>query len=150
MTTANGIELIEGYLQSRQVRYFRGHHEDESFFLVSAYHGRLHVHLRPSGPGGAAVQISITADRYYPAVRRARVAAMVEQWTSSDRRLAATVFESSDPSLVGVLAGCRYRAGAGDFGSFVDQAVQSAIDLFGRLRVLAASPSADTDLLDAG
>jgi hypothetical protein len=45
--------LIEEYLRARGVRYFRGHHDDEYFFLVDfqsdfcldASHGRLHVHL---------------------------------------------------------------------------------------------------------
>jgi hypothetical protein len=150
MNTATGTQLIESYLSTRQMRHFRGHHDDEYFFLVSAYHGRLHVHLRPCGPSGAAVQISITAERYYPAGQRSRVAALVEQWNDTAPRVTAAVFESSDPRLVGVLAERRYRAGDTQFGPFVDQAVQSAIDLFGRLRVLVASPSDDTHLLDAG
>jgi hypothetical protein len=149
MTTANGAELIESYLRTRQVRYFRGHHHDEYFFLVSAYHGRLHVHLQPCGPGGPAVQISIIAERYYPADQRTRVAALAEQWNNADPRVHATVFESSDPRLVGVAAERRYRPGDDEFGPFVDQAVQSAIDLFGRIRALVASPSDGAHLLDA-
>ena len=149
MTTAIGAQLIESYLQTRQVRFFRGHHDDEFFFLVSAYHGRLHVHLQPCGPAGAAVRISVTGERYYPAEQRARVAALIEQWNGTDPMAAATVFESSDPRLVGVLAERRYRSGDADFCPFVDQVVQSALDLFGRLRALVASPSDDTHLLDA-
>ncbi|WP_319432674.1 YbjN domain-containing protein [Mycobacterium sp. RTGN5] len=150
MNTASGTQLIERYLSARQLRHFRGHHDDEYFFLVNAYHGRLHVHLQPGGPSGAAVQISITAERYYPAEQRARVERLVEQWNNTAPRITAAVFESSDPRLVGVRAERRYRAGDTDFGSFVDQAVQSAIDLFGRLRMLVAAPSEDTHLLDAG
>ncbi|MBB3604349.1 hypothetical protein FHT40_004027 [Mycolicibacterium sp. BK556] len=150
MNTAAGTELIESYLRTRQVRCFRGHHDDEYFFLVSAYHGRLHVHLQPCGPDGAAVRISISAERYYPAAHRARVADFVDQWNDADPQVTAAVFESSDPRLVGVLAERRYRSGGAEFGTFVDQAVQSAIDLFGRLRALVASPSDSTHLLDAG
>jgi hypothetical protein len=146
MTIAAGTQLIESYLQTRQVRHFRGHHDGEFFFLVSAYHGRLHVHLHPNGPSGAAVKVSIVAERYYPAERRDRVAALVEQWNSADPEVTAAVFESSDPRLVGVLAERRYRAGDAEFGPFVDRVVQSAIDLFGRLQALVASP---THLLDA-
>ncbi|WP_445169987.1 YbjN domain-containing protein [Mycolicibacterium sp. Dal123E01] len=146
MNTAIGVQLTKSYLQTRQVRYFRGHHDDEFFFLVSAYHGRLHVHLQPSGPSGAGVHISIVAERYYPEEERAQVAALVEQWNVAERGVTATVFDSSDPRLVGVLAEQRYRARDGEFGSFIDQVVQSAIDLFGRLRALAGSP---THLLDA-
>ena len=42
MNTASGTQLIERYLSARQLRHFRGHHDDEYFFLVNAYHGRLH------------------------------------------------------------------------------------------------------------
>jgi hypothetical protein len=150
MNTAIGAQLIESYLRTRQMRHFRGHHDDEYFFLVSAYHGRLHVHLQPCGPSAAAVQVSITAERYYPAEQRTRVAALVKQWNDAAPLITATVFASSDPRLVGVLAERRYRAGDTEFGPFVDQAVQSAIDLFGRLRALVASSSDDAHLLDAG
>lgn len=147
MDTAIGADLIESYLQTRQVRYFRGHHQDEFFFLVNAYHGRLHVHLQPSG---AAVQISVTAERYYPADHRAALAALVDRWNDADRPATATMFTSSDPRLVGVVAEQRYRAEDGEFGPFVDRTVQSAIDLFGRLRTAVASSSDGTHLLDAG
>src|SRR3954469_24561647 len=141
MNTANGTvgaQLIEGYLQSRQMRYFRGHHDDEFFFLVNAYHGRLHVHLQPCG---SAVQITITAERYYPADHRAAVAALVQQWNDADSHADATVFSSSDPRLIGVVAERRYRGGDGEFGPFVDQTVQSAIELFGRLGSAVVSSS---------
>lgn len=150
MNTAIGTALIESYLRTRHVQCFRGHHDDEYFFLVNAYHGRLHVHLQPCGPDGAAVQISITAQRYYPADERDRVSALVQEWNATDPRVTAAVFASSDPGLVGVLAERRYRADDAEFGPFVDQAVQSAADLFGRLRALVTSPSDSTRLLDAG
>lgn len=114
---------------------------------MNAYHGRLHVHLQPSG---SAVQITITAERYYPADHRAGVATLVQQWNGADTQVTATVFPSSDPRLIGVVAERRYRATDGEFGPFVDRAVQSAIDLFGRLGAAVALSSDDTDLLDAG
>lgn len=149
MNTANGpvgAQLIAGYLQSRQMRYFCGHHDDEFFFLVNAYHGRLHVHLQPHD---SAVRISITAERYYPADRRAGVTALVQQWNDTAPHAPARTFASCDPRLVGVVAERRYQPGAGEFGSVVDQTVQSAIDLFGRLRAAVAS-SDDSHLRDAG
>ncbi|KAA0111998.1 hypothetical protein [Mycolicibacterium sp. P1-5] len=149
MNTANGVvgaHLIEGYLQSRQIRHFCGHHDDEFFFFVNAYPGRLHVHLQPCG---SAVHISISAERYYPAEHRPGVAALVQRWNDADSRAVATLVSSSDPQLVGVVAERRYRAGDGEFGPFVDQTVQSAIELFGRLRAAVAS-SDDTHLRDAG
>ena len=76
MTTQMGADLIESYLRTRHVRYFRGHHDDEFFFLVNAYHGRLHVHLEPSGPDRESVTIRVTAERYYPAAERAAIASL--------------------------------------------------------------------------
>jgi len=149
MNTAKGpvgAQLIEGYLQSRQMRYFCGHHDDEFFFLVNAYHGRLHVHLQPDD---SAVYISITAERYYPADRRAGVAALVQQWNDTDPHAAASVLSSCDPRLVGVVAERRYHPGDGEFGPVIDRTIQSAIDLFGRLRAVVAS-SDDSHLRDAG
>ncbi|WP_431239894.1 hypothetical protein ACQ86B_10195 [Mycolicibacterium aichiense] len=147
MNTVIGAEVIEGYVNSRQLRHFCGHHDDEVFFFVNAYHGRLHVHLQPSG---SAVQITITAERYFPADHRAGVAALVHQWNGAGTHATATVFPSSDPRLVGVVAERRYRATDGDFGPFADQTVQSAIDLFGRLGAAVPLSSDDTRLLDAG
>lgn len=146
MNTASSTHLIEGYLHARQLRYFRGHHDDEYFFLVNAYHGRLHVHLQSRG---AQVWITISAERYYPVQGRARVAELIEHWNQADTRVVATVVESSDPRLVGVVAQRHYRPEGDDFGTFADQAIQSAIDLFGRLQPLVVS-SDDTRLLDAG
>lgn len=147
MNTVIGAEVIEGYVNSRQLRHFCGHHDDEVFFLVNAYHGRLHVHLQPTE---SAVQITITAERYYPADHRTGVAALVQQWNGTHTHATATVFPSSDARLVGVVAERRYRATDGNFGPFVDQAVQAAIDLFGRLGAAVPLPSDHTHLLDAG
>ena len=146
MNTARGTQLIESYMQGRQRRFFRGHHDDEFFFLVSAYHGRLHVHMQASG---SDVDITVTAEHYFPAARRAAVAALVQQWNDADLPAVATVSASCDPQRIGVVAERRYRAVDGDFGRFVDQTVQSAIDLFGRLRAVSA-PSSASDLRDAG
>jgi hypothetical protein len=70
-------ELIERYLRSRGARYFRGHHDDEYFFLVDvpagANRGRLHVHLGVGADRGEVVLV-ITPDRYYPGARRERIA----------------------------------------------------------------------------
>ncbi|WP_431232475.1 YbjN domain-containing protein [Mycolicibacterium psychrotolerans] len=147
MNTVIGAEVIEGYVNSRQLRHFCGHHDDEVFFLVNAYHGRLHVHLQPSE---SSIQITITAERYYPADHRTGVAALVQKWNGTHTHATATVFPSSDPRLVGVVAERRYRATDGDFGPFVDQAVQAAIDLFGRLGAAVPLSSDHTHLLDAG
>jgi len=77
--------LIKDYLRANGVRYFRGHHDDEYFFLVDFLadtgHGRLHVHLAVGGLLRDTVQIGITPDRFYPADTRDRLAGLVARWT---------------------------------------------------------------------
>lgn len=154
MTTEMGADLIESYLRTRHVRYFRGHHDDEFFFLVNAYHGRLHVHFEPAGPDRESVTIRITAERYYPADERPTITALADRWNAAHPGSGAVVFSSCDPRLVGVAAESRYRsAGVGaDFGEFADQAIQAAVDLFGRLGLAIglAHPGGGQRLLDAG
>jgi len=154
MTTEFGIELIENYLLTRRVRYFRGHRDEEYFFLVNAYHGRLHVHLEAGGADRDMVKLTVTAERYFPAEQRAAVAALADQWNQTSPWARAVVYASSDPRLVGVAAENRYsNATDGDFGAFVDHTIQSAIDLFGRIRTVvgpAGSRTGDERLLDAG
>ena len=151
MTIESGAELIERYLRTRQVRYFRGHHDDEFFFLVSTYHGRLHVHLEPCGAHGEMVKVVATAERYYPVFSRTRVAALADQWNQAGPPARAVVFESSDPRLVGVAAESRYGDSAEtDFGTFVDATIQSSIDLFGRMKASVRAQPDEEHLLDAG
>lgn len=151
MTTATGAELIEGYLRTRQVQHFRGHHDGEFFFLLNTFHGRLHVHLEPCGPEARTVKISVSAARYYSVAQRRRVTALAEQWNQTCPRAVATVFASSDPRLVGVVAESRYREGDLEFGVFVDQAIQSAIELFGRMKASVATvPTGGRERSDAG
>jgi len=126
MTTQMGADLIESYLRTRHVRYFGGHHDDEFFFLVNAYHGRLHVHLEPSGPDRESVTIRVTAERYYPAAERAAIASLADRWNQAHSASGAVVFSSCDPRLVGVAAESRYRNTDAGFGDFADQAIQAA------------------------
>ena len=126
--------LIEDYLRTRGVRYFRGHHDDEYFYLadfvVGAFRGRLNVHLEVDGPD--AVLISITPDRYYPVNLREHIDGLVDRWNAGSPPVQVVIRESCDPHLVGVLAHGWYRpADAADLAGYVDAAVGSSIELFG-------------------
>lgn len=153
-------ELIEEYLRSRSVRYFRGHHDDEFFYLVgvpvSAFRarraGRLTVHLEVCGPGRDGVRVSIGPDRFYPAARREPLTAIAARWNATDPCVYAVVHDSCDPALVGVEARITRRpvdfAGLADI---VDRAVSTSVELFG-LMADAAVPDArgTAGLRDAG
>lgn len=149
-----GAELIENYLRTRGVRYFRGHHDDEFFFLLNTHHGRLHIHLEVCDASGDTIRLNVAAERYFPAELRARLADLADAWNRASPSAKAVVVESSDPTLIGVAAENRYSsADPGDFAAAVDQTIQSAIELFNHTRVsagLVPFDPADIALLDAG
>ncbi|MFN8088613.1 MAG: hypothetical protein U0R81_06490 [Mycobacterium sp.] len=146
-----GAALIEAYLSARQVRYFRGHHDDEFFFLINAYHGRLHVHLEVPATDREVITISIAEERYYPATLRGRLTGLVDEWNKATPWAKAALVASSDPNLLGIAAHNRYSRKIGDFTTVVDHTLQSAIELFGRVRkLLAAAGSDGNPLRDAG
>lgn len=131
--------LIEEYLRARGVRYFRGHHDDEYFFLVDfqsdfcldASHGRLHVHLEVRGVARDVVHMSITPDRFYPVGKRDLLTSLSTRWTAGSGGAEAVVHDSSDPALVGITVADRFRptSGAG-LAYFADQSIASSIELF--------------------
>ncbi len=148
--------LIEDYLRSRGVRYFRGHHDDEFFylvdFLVEGHRGRLNVHLEVCGDGRDAVRLSVSPERFYPADRRDRLTAIAARWNAGDPCVYAVVHESSDPELVGVSAGPTHRPGdLAGLTDFVDRAVGASIEVFAQLRHAGLPDVADGRALrDAG
>lgn len=140
-------ELIEEYLRTRGVRYFRGHRDDEYFYLVDTrvrtgplrLNVRLHVHLAVCGAERDAVQISITGDRYYPAAHSEVFQQAVSRWNAECHDVGALIQPSSDPALVGVTAGSRYRGtDAGELSAFVERAEVGAVQLLGLIGDLAA------------
>lgn len=146
--------LIEDYLRSRGVQYFRGHHDDEYFFLVDhlagASRGRLNVHVEVCAADPDAVLVTISPDRYYPTERSAWLGALADRWNAGDPAVRAVVHGSCDPSLVGVRALGRHRPTDADgLNDFVDAAVAAGIDLFGQLADAAAVAS-NPVLRDAG
>lgn len=150
--------LIEEYLRTTGLRYFRGHHDDEYFFLVDflfvadSHHGRLHVHLEAAGADRDAVQVSITPDRYYPAEARDRLTALAARWNAEHPGAEAVVRDSCDPALVGaMLLHAERPADADALASFVDEAVSAGIELFGRMRqAVAGLEQSPVGLRDAG
>ena len=136
-------ELIEEYLRTRGVRYFRGHRDDEYFYLVDTRvhsgHIRLHVHLAVCGPDRDAVQISITPDRYYPAGHSELFQQAVSRWNNECHGVGAVLQPSCDPALVGVAAGSRYHGtDAGELGSFVEGSEADAAKLLGLITDVVA------------
>lgn len=144
---------VEDYLRARGVPYFRGHHDDEYFFLVDfvagADRGRLNVHLEVTGSEPDAVVVTISPDRYYPAGNADQIGTLVARWNTADPVVRAGVHGSCDPHLIGVRARGEIRTeDAGELRVLVDAAVAEGIDLFGAISTAASSPG--TGLRDAG
>jgi hypothetical protein len=152
--------LIEEYLRARGVRYFRGQHDDEYFFLVDfqadfcldTSHGRLHVHLEVSGLLRDNILLSITPDRFYPVGKRDLLTSLSTRWTAGSGGAEAVVHDSSDPALVGITVLDRFRpTSSAGLAYFVDQSIASAIELFEQVtaEVLPSHPGHEA-LRDAG
>ncbi len=144
---------IEDYLRARGVRYFRGHHDDEYFFLVDflsgTYRGRLNVHLEVAACEPGTVLLTISPDRYYPVGSADRLGEFAGRWNAGNPAAEAVVHGSSDPALVGIFA--RSSIHASDLAVLTDHveaAVSAAAELFGQV---AALPTASAPILrDAG
>ena len=152
--------MIEEYLRVRGVRYFRGRHDDEYFFLVDfladfsleSGHGRLHVHLEVSGLSGDTVQLNITPDRFYPANHRGPLSVLAARWTAGSGGAEAVVHDSSDPDLVGISVLDRFRpTSSARLAYFVDQSIAAAIELFAQVTAEVPPAHPRPELLrDAG
>lgn len=141
---------IEDCLRARGVRYFRGHQDDEFFFLMDfvagAQRGRLNVHL---GVDDDAVVVSISPDRYFPAENLDSLNRVVHRWNAGRQVVDAVVHGSCDPQLVSVAALGRH--GSTDVATlteFLDEALEAAVELFEE--VASATAPAGAVLRDAG
>jgi hypothetical protein len=137
-------DLIEHYLRARGRRYFRGQHDGEYFFITNADPWRLYVHLGISRWRSDVFTIRVDPACFFPAADGDRLASLADSWNQQNREVAAVVHGSSDPQRIGVVArSCQRipdRVIFEDFASFVDGAVNAAIEFFGELTPTAVLP----------
>ncbi len=135
-------DLIEHYLRARGRRYFRGQHDGEYFFIADPW--RLHVHLGISRWRSDVVTLRVNPACFFPAADGDRLAGLADSWNQQNRDVTAVVHGSSDPQRIGVVARtCRRipdRVTFEDLASFVDGAVNAAIEFFGVLTPTAVLP----------
>jgi hypothetical protein len=147
--------LIERYLCTSGLRFLRGQHDGEYFFVANAHPRRLHVHLEISPSFGDVLIIRVTPARFFPAADRPWLTHFADTWNQQNRDVTAIVHGSSDPQRIGVLARrsqwIREGISFEDFASFADRTIAAAIDLFAELTPVVELPSAAQPLLrDAG
>jgi hypothetical protein len=139
--------LIERYLRTRQVRYFRGQHDGQFFFLVTAEGDRLHVHLEFSRVGPDTFTIHVTPSYFFAAEHRAALVELANTWNHDDRPAKVVLCQSSDPHRIGVVAenSCSMDdvSQFEDFAEYVDRTIDAAIDLFSDI-ALRVAPAART------
>jgi hypothetical protein len=130
-------EMTERYLRSRGVRYFRGQHDGECFFVSNAGGRRLHVHLAISRWRSDVFTIRIAPASFFPATDSARLAQFADTWNQQNPEVTAIVHGSSDPERIGVVARSSQRIvdriEFDEFACYVDRAIAAAIDFFAEL-----------------
>jgi len=145
--------LIERYMCTSGLRFFRREHDGDHFFIVNAHPRRLHVHLEISPSFGDVLVIRVTPACFFPVADRPWLTQFADTWNQQHRGVTAIVHRFSDPKRIGLLARrsqwIREGISFEDFASFADRTIAAAIDLFAELTPAVELPS--TPLLrDAG
>jgi hypothetical protein len=147
-----GTALIERYLRTRRLRYFRGRHDGEYFFILTVDRERLHVHLESTCGHLEMFTIRVTPACFFPIEHRGWLMRFADQWNRNNQWAKAVLHGSSDPNRIGVVAENSYPLAEtirfNNFASFVDHTIASAIELFGE--ILPAALAHEPWLRDAG
>ncbi|SPM33347.1 hypothetical protein MRAB57_1151 [Mycobacterium rhizamassiliense] len=141
-------ELIERYLVSRELRFFRSDDGEDFLLVLSNYErGKLHVHLRINGLRRDILEISVSPAAYYPATERPRLMELVNEWNRDNHWPKAFVRETPQPSHVGVVGETAYLLADGihvaALGNFIKSGVEYGADLFAKIDQAISLPSAD-------
>ncbi|TAM68879.1 YbjN domain-containing protein [Mycobacterium sp.] len=141
-------DLIERYLQSRGLRFFRSD-DGEEFLMLSSYErGKLHVTLRVNGLRRDVLEISISPAAYYAAGERPRLMELVNDWNRDTHWPKAFVRETARTGHVSVVGENAYLLSDGihleALGNLVRSAVEYGADLFAKIEQAIRLPSAHT------
>jgi hypothetical protein len=140
-------ELIERYLRSRELRFFRSDDGEEFMMVLSNYEqGKLHVNLRINGLRRDIVEISISPAAYYQARDRPRLMELLNDWNRDTHWPKAFVRETPHPSRISVVGEGAYLLSDGihlaALGNFIRSTVEHAADLFKKIEQAVCLPSA--------
>lgn len=141
-------ELIERYLRSRHLRFFRSDDGEEFMMVLSNYErGKLHVNLRINGLRRDILEISVSPAGYYPASDRPRLMELVNDWNRDTHWPKAFVRETAQPSHVSVVGECAYLLTDGihldGLGNFIKSTAEYGTDLIEKIERAISLPSAD-------
>lgn len=140
-------ELIERYLRSRGLRFFRSDDGQEFLLVLSSIErGKLHVSLRINGVRPDILEITVSPAGYYHAGERARLMELVNDWNRDTHWPKAFVRETAQPNRVTVVGESAYLLSDGihlaGLGNFVKSTVEYGTDLFTKIEHAIGLPSA--------
>ncbi|MCV7409995.1 hypothetical protein AWC05_22970 [Mycobacterium florentinum] len=141
-------ELVERYLRSRHLRFFRSDDGEEFMMVLSNYErGKLHVNLRINGLRRDILEISVSPAGYYQASDRPRLMELVNGWNRDTHWPKAFVRETAQPSHVNVVGESAYLLTDGihldALGNFIKSTVEYGTDLIEKIERAVCLPSAD-------
>lgn len=147
--------LIERYVRTCGLRFFRGEHDGEYFCVADAHPRRLHVHLEISPSFSDVIISRVTPACLFPVADRPWLTHFADTWNQQNREVTAIVHSPSDPQRIGFSASrshwIRDSISFEDFASLADRTVAAAIDLFAELTpVVELLSTAQPLLRDAG
>ncbi|WAJ45676.1 YbjN domain-containing protein [Mycobacterium sp. Aquia_216] len=140
-------ELIERYLRSRHLRFFRGDDGEEFLMVLSNIErGKLHVNLRINGLRPDIFEISVSPAGYYQASERPRLMELVNDWNRDNHWPKAFVRETAQPSHVSLVGESAYLLTDGihlaALGNFIKSTVEYGADLIEKIERAVCLPSA--------
>ena len=94
MTSATLCEnLIERYMFTCGMRFFRGQHDGEYFFVANAHPRRLHVHLEVSPSFGDVLNVRVAPACFFPVTDRPWLTQFADTWNQQHSEVTAIVHE---------------------------------------------------------
>jgi len=136
--------LMERYLCSCGVRFFRHEHDGECFFVEDAHPRPLNVHLNMSPSFGDVLTIRVTPACLFSVAERPWLTQFADAWNKRGREVSAIVHGTSNSQRIGVLARRSQWVREGiafeDFAAVADRTIAAAIDLFEGLTPVVELP----------
>jgi hypothetical protein len=143
--------LIERYLCTCGVRFYRQDHDGEYFFVVDAQPRRLNVHLKMSPSFGDVLTVRVTPACLFSVDQRPWLTQFADAWNRQGREVSAIVHGTSNPQRIGVLARrsqwIREGISFEEFATFADRTIAAAIALFEGLTPVVELPAKAQPLL---
>ena len=143
--------LIERYMSTCGLPFFRGQRDGEYFFVANAHARRLHVLLEISPSFGDVLTVRVAPACSFPAADRPWLTPFADTWNQENRGVTAIVQGCSDPQCVNVVARRSHWIREGisfeDFASFAERTISPANDHFAELTPVVELPSTARPLL---